>query len=252
MLKDQGARHDLVDAVLASGASPPPPPSPGPMSAVADIGNSLAGEGKGEGAHRTGQLGGDANLEARRDPSPHLSRKGRGDFGSEASSAADAPGGEGASEAAAFDGGGACPANDDLLLIVRRVEALSAFLATPEGANLLAGVKRAANILRAEEKKDGEGAFAGAPGPSLLRDPAEQALHAALASALPAAQAAIEAENFAGALSTLAALRGPVDAFFEGLQVNAPEPAIRLNRLRLLAQLREATRTVADFNKIAG
>lgn len=147
---------------------------------------------------------------------------------------------------------GAGGTNDDLLLITRRVEALSAFLATEDGANLLAGVKRAANILKAEEKKDGEGAFAGEADPALLSEPSEKALHAALMTALPAATRAAEAEDFAGAMRALSALRQPVDAFFEAVMVNAPEPAIRANRLRLLASLRAATLAVADFGKIAG
>jgi glycyl-tRNA synthetase beta chain len=147
---------------------------------------------------------------------------------------------------------GAGGTNNDLLLITRRVEALSAFLANEDGANLLAGVKRAANILKAEEKKDGEGAFDGAPESSLLSEPSEKALHAALMTALPAATKAAEAEDYAGAMRALAALRQPVDAFFEAVMVNAPEPAIRANRLRLLASLRTATLAVADFGKIAG
>jgi glycyl-tRNA synthetase beta chain len=142
--------------------------------------------------------------------------------------------------------------NDDLLLITRRVEALSAFLASEDGANLLAGLKRAANILKAEEKKDGEGAFDGAPDAGLLSEPSEKALHAALMTALPAATRAANAEDYAGAMRALAALRQPVDAFFEAVMVNAPEPAIRTNRLRLLASLRTATLAVADFGKIAG
>ena len=142
--------------------------------------------------------------------------------------------------------------NDDLLLITCRVEALSAFFASEDGANLLVGLKRAANILKAEEKKDGEGAFDGAPDASLLSEPSEKALHAALMTALPAATKAAEAEDYAGAMRALAALRQPVDAFFEAVMVNAPEPAIRANRLRLLASLRTATLAVADFGKIAG
>jgi glycyl-tRNA synthetase beta chain len=138
------------------------------------------------------------------------------------------------------------------LLITRRVEALTAFLATEDGANLLAGTKRAANILKAEEKKDGEGAFAGEPDAALLSEPTEKALHAALLTALPAAAKAAEIEDFAGAMAALAALRGPVDAFFEAVMVNAPEPAIRANRLKLLNSLRAATLSVADFSKIAG
>jgi glycyl-tRNA synthetase beta chain len=147
---------------------------------------------------------------------------------------------------------GAGSANDDLLLIIRRVEALSAFLATEDGANLLAGYKRAANILRAEEKKDGEGAFAGEVSAALLAEPAEKALHAALAKALPAASAAVAKEDFAGAMTALAGLRAPVDAFFEAVQVNAPDAAIRANRLKLLHALRAATLSVADFGKIGG
>ncbi len=147
---------------------------------------------------------------------------------------------------------GAGGSNDDLLLITRRVEALTAFLATEDGANLLAGTKRAANILKAEEKKDGEGAFAGEADPALLSDPAEKALHAALLTALPAAARAAKAEDFAGAMAALAALRQPVDAFFGAVMVNAPDPAIRANRLKLLNALRAATLSVADFGKIAG
>ena len=142
--------------------------------------------------------------------------------------------------------------NDDLLLVVRRVEALTAFLATEDGANLLAGYKRAANILRAEEKKDGEGAFAGAADPALLAEPQEKALHAALGEALPEAQAAAAGERYGEALAALSCLRAPVDAFFDKVTVNAPDPALRANRLRLLSTLRAATLAVADFGKIAG
>jgi glycyl-tRNA synthetase beta chain len=143
-------------------------------------------------------------------------------------------------------------AHEPTLPIIRRVEALTVFLATEDGANLLAGAKRAANILKAEEKKDGEGAFAGEADPALLSDPAEKALHAALLTALPAAATAAKAEDFAGAMAALAALRQPVDAFFEAVMVNAPDPAIRANRLKLLGALRAATLSVADFGKIAG
>lgn len=143
-------------------------------------------------------------------------------------------------------------ANDDLNLVVRRVEALTAFLATEDGANLLAGYKRAANILRAEEKKDGEGAFAGAADPALLAEPEEKALHAALAQALPEAQAAAAGERYGEALAALSRLRAPVDAFFDKVTVNAPDPALRANRLRLLSTLRAATLAVADFGKISG
>ncbi len=147
---------------------------------------------------------------------------------------------------------GAGGANDDLLLIVRRVEALTAFLATEDGANLLAGYRRAANILRAEEKKDGEGAFAGAVEAAQLVEPQEIALAGALAEALPTVQAAVAREAYGEALAALSRLRAPVDAFFEAVIVNAPDPAIRANRLRLLSSLREATLSVADFSRIAG
>ncbi len=121
-----------------------------------------------------------------------------------------------------------------------------------DGKNLLAGYRRAANILRAEEKKDGEGAFAAAPDAALLAEPEEKALHAALANVLPEAEAAVAAEQYACAMKALATLRGPVDAFFDKVTVNAPEPALRANRLRLLNGLRQATLAVADFGRIAG
>jgi glycyl-tRNA synthetase beta chain len=140
---------------------------------------------------------------------------------------------------------------DDLLLIVRRVEALGKFLDTDDGKNLLAGYKRAANILRDEEKKSGE-AFAGAVDAAKLTEPEENALNAALDTAVPAATAAVAKEDFAAAMSALAKLRAPVDAFFDKVRVNAEDPAVRANRLRLLNRLREATLAVADFSKIAG
>ena len=142
--------------------------------------------------------------------------------------------------------------NDDPLLVVRRVEALGAFLETEDGTSLLAGFKRAANILRAEEKKDGEGAFEAAADPARLVDPAEKALHEALSVAGEAALHALGKADFAGAMRAMAALRAPVDAFFEAVLVNADDPAIRRNRLALLAGLRRVTRQVADFSKVAG
>jgi len=146
-------------------------------------------------------------------------------------------------------------ANDDLLLITRRVAALGRFLDTEDGANLLTGYKRAANILRAEEKKDGEGAFAGAPDLHLIADAGlieEKALAVALAQATPKAEAAVVAEDYEGAMAALAELRPAVDAFFDKVTVNDPDPAQRANRLKLLNQLRQATRAVADFDRIAG
>jgi glycyl-tRNA synthetase beta chain len=140
---------------------------------------------------------------------------------------------------------------DDLALIVKRVEALDAFLKTDDGANLLAGAKRAANILSIEEKKD-KTTYTGEVDGALLTDPAERDLDAALAKVKFDTQAAINVENFAGAMRALAQLRGPVDTFFETVTVNAPDAKLRANRLRLLAEIRTATQTVADFSKIAG
>ncbi|HEY1153805.1 MAG TPA: DALR anticodon-binding domain-containing protein, partial [Pseudolabrys sp.] len=140
---------------------------------------------------------------------------------------------------------------DDLLMIVRRVEALGKFLDTDDGKNLLAGVKRASNILRIEEKKDGK-TFAGAPDAALLKEPEEKALASAVAAAKADASAAVAKEDFAAAMSAMAKLRGPVDAFFDKVTVNADDKALRENRLKLLNEIREATRAVADFSQIQG
>ncbi|ARO56745.1 glycine--tRNA ligase subunit beta [Methylorubrum zatmanii] len=147
----------------------------------------------------------------------------------------------------------ALPGQDDLLMVVRRVEALGAFLATDDGKNLLAGYKRAANILRIEEKKDGR-AYDEAPDAALAASgqPEERALGEALAAARQEASAAVAAEDFAGAMRALSRLRAPVDAFFEKVTVNADDPALRKNRLLLLNALRAATREVADFSRIEG
>jgi glycyl-tRNA synthetase beta chain len=145
--------------------------------------------------------------------------------------------------------------SDDLLLITRRVAALGRFLETEDGKSLLAGYKRAANILKAEEKKDGEGAFAAAADLQLIAEAGlieEKGLAVALAQATPKAEAAVAAEDYEGAMAALADLRPAVDAFFDKVTVNDPDPALRANRLRLLNQLREATRAVADFGRIAG
>ncbi|MCA1952888.1 MAG: glycine--tRNA ligase subunit beta, partial [Hyphomicrobiales bacterium] len=183
MLRDQGARHDLVDAVLGNG-----------------------------GKAKSSEVG------------------------------------TGSREDSASENN----ANDDPLLVVRRVEALGAFLDTEDGRSLLAGFRRAANILRAEEKKDGEGAFEAAADPALLKEGAEQALHDALSTAGEAASAALDKQDYAAAMRAMAALRGPVDRFFEAVMVNAEDPAIRRNRLALLAALRRVTRQVADFSKVTG
>ncbi|MCA6118603.1 glycine--tRNA ligase subunit beta [Bradyrhizobium sp. WSM 1738] len=140
---------------------------------------------------------------------------------------------------------------DDLLLVVRRVEALGAFLDTDDGKNLLAGTKRASNILAIEEKKD-KRTFDGAPDAGLYQLPEEKALAKAIDQVKSEAGAAVAKEDFATAMSAMAKLRPAVDAFFDKVKVNADEPAVRENRLRLLNEIRVATRAVADFSKIEG
>ncbi|MBC8129916.1 MAG: glycine--tRNA ligase subunit beta, partial [Rhizobiaceae bacterium] len=176
-LRDQGARHDLVDAVLSEGRE------------------------------------GDAPISPSRGETTHV-------------------------------------ANDDLLDIARRVEALGAFLSTEDGKNLLAGTRRAANILAAEEKKGTR--VAASVDPALLAEPEETALAGAIETADAAVSEAVAAEDYARAMTVLALLRVPVDAFFETVLVNAEDEAVRANRLALLTRIRSATRKVADFSKIAG
>ncbi|GAA0643211.1 glycine--tRNA ligase subunit beta [Brevundimonas lenta] len=141
--------------------------------------------------------------------------------------------------------------DDDLVRIVRRVEALDAFLATDDGANLLAGYKRASNILKAEEKK---GPLpTGMVETGMADQPAEEtALAFASAAAQSAVDQALETEDFAAAMRALAALRAPVDAFFDKVMVNSDVPAERDNRLKLLGQVRAVMGRVADFGQIAG
>ncbi len=140
---------------------------------------------------------------------------------------------------------------DDLVLIARRVEALGKFLDTEDGRNLLAGAKRAANILRIEEKRDAT-TFAGAPDPQLYAQTEERALADAIDIAKRDAAAAVEQEDFAAAMHAMAKLRPHVDAFFEKVTVNTDDKPVRANRLRLLNQIRAATLAVADFSKIEG
>ncbi|MEI6573201.1 MAG: glycine--tRNA ligase subunit beta [Alphaproteobacteria bacterium] len=141
--------------------------------------------------------------------------------------------------------------NDDLLLVVKRVEALDALLATDDGKNLLAGFRRAANILKAEEKKDGV-TYSGTINAALLKEPQEKALGDILGVASRHAADHVKKQDFSGAMRELAQLRPAVDAFFEAILVNAEDAATRKNRLALLAAFRDATRTVADFSAIAG
>ena len=140
---------------------------------------------------------------------------------------------------------------DDLLLIVRRVAALGKFLDSDDGKNLLAGVKRASNILRIEEKKDNK-SYAGAPDAKRLAAPEEKALAEAINIAKKEASAAVAKEDFAAAMSAMAKLRPRVDAFFEKVTVNVDDKVLRENRLKLLNEIREATRAVADFSRIEG
>ena len=140
---------------------------------------------------------------------------------------------------------------DDLLLVVRRVEALGRFLDSDDGKSLLAGTKRASNILREEEKKSGT-TFAGEVEPGRLKAPEERALFEAVGAATGAARAAVAVEDYDGAMRAIAGLRAPVDTFFDAVRVNDDDPAVRENRLRLLNQIRAATLAVADFSKIEG
>jgi glycyl-tRNA synthetase beta chain len=169
---------------------------------------------------------------------------------------------------------------DDLVRLLSRVKALQAFVTSEDGVNLLAGYKRAANILKKEERAapspplGGEGRGEGAALEALSRtssplpplptispasggegyvfEPAEAALIAALESAEPRATAAIAAEDFAGAMTALATLRGPIDAFFTDVTVNDVNPEKRLTRLAILEKIRAAVHKVADFSKIEG
>ncbi len=202
-LREQGARHDLIDAVLASGDTPTSP---------------LRG-GRAEGAG-----GGISSSTGAGEPPPLAPPlKGEGDSRS---------------------------SNDDLLTIVRRVEALGTFLDTEDGRNLLAGTRRAANILAAEQKKGT--AVAASVDPALFREDAEKVLFSAVNQAENQAGEAIQKEDFSAAMLALSALREPVDSFFDKVLVNDEDQAVRANRLALLERIRAATGQVADFSKIAG
>jgi glycyl-tRNA synthetase beta chain len=140
---------------------------------------------------------------------------------------------------------------DDLLMVVRRVEALGKFLDSDDGKNLLAGTKRASNILAIEEKKD-KRTFDGAPNAALYSLGEEKALAKAIDQAKKEAGSAVAKEDFAGAMTAMAKLRPAVDAFFDKVKVNDDDPKVRENRLKLLNEIRSATRAVADFSKIEG
>ncbi|WP_159587312.1 glycine--tRNA ligase subunit beta [Chelativorans xinjiangense] len=213
-LRDQGARYDLIDAVLASGR--PISPLVGEMSAQPAKGGAVppaSPPAKGEGERST------------LPPSalPGISPT-RGEIGPSS--------------------------NDDLLLIVRRVQALSELLETEDGKNLLAGTNRAASIVDIEEKKGTR--IAGAVDPALLKEGAEIRLFEAVNQAEKKAGEAIQKQDFSAAMKALAGLRGPIDSFFEDILVNVENDSLRANRLALLSRIREATVQVADFSKIAG
>jgi glycyl-tRNA synthetase beta chain len=140
---------------------------------------------------------------------------------------------------------------DDLLMIVRRVDALGKFLDSDDGKNLLAGYKRATNIIRIEEKKD-KREYTGAPEPQKYELPEEKALAEAIDVAKKEASAAVAKEDFSAAMLAMAKLRPRVDAFFDKVTVNVDNKGLRENRLKLLNEIREATRSVADFSKIEG
>ncbi|MER8535403.1 glycine--tRNA ligase subunit beta [Mesorhizobium sp. M1005] len=206
-LRDQGARHDLIDAVLAAG-SRPISPLEGEMSAKPTEGGAVP-----PASHSV------APPSALPGISPSREEIGQS-------------------------------SNDDLLQIVRRVEALGSFLDSEDGKNLLAGAKRAANIVAAEEKK--KTTIADHVEPALFREDAEKALYAAVNQAERQAGEAIQNEDFSAAMLALSVLREPVDSFFDEVLVNDEDQAVRANRLALLARIRAATDRVADFSKIAG
>ncbi|WP_281685318.1 glycine--tRNA ligase subunit beta [Thalassobaculum salexigens] len=155
--------------------------------------------------------------------------------------------------AAVFELGG----EDDLVRLLARVHALADFLATDDGANLLAGYRRASNILRAEEKKDGpfsatEETFADRIDPSILAQAEETALYDAVRAADTEIGNHLAAEAFTSAMASLSNLRGPIDAFFDAVTVNADDAALRTNRLRLLDAVRTAMGNIADFSRVEG
>jgi glycyl-tRNA synthetase beta chain len=143
----------------------------------------------------------------------------------------------------------AAGADDDITRLLRRTEAITTLLGQDDGANLLVAYRRAANILRIEDRKDGP--HSGAPDPTLLAEPAEQGLEGAIIAGM-AVEGLIRDEDYVKAMAEMAKLRAPLDAFFDKVTVNAPEPNLRRNRLRLLNQVRTTMDRVADFSRIEG
>ena len=140
---------------------------------------------------------------------------------------------------------------DDLVRLLARVEALTAFLETDDGADLLTAYKRASNIVSIEEKRDGK-SYADAPEAGDFRQDEETALHASLGASMKASSVALKGEDFTAVMGELAKLRAPVDAFFDEVTVNCDDPKLRQNRLRLLSQIRATLGNVADFSRIEG
>ena len=151
--------------------------------------------------------------------------------------------------AAVFAAKGARQADDDLTRLLARTDAVAALLGTEDGANLLTAYRRAANILRIEQRKDGP--HDAPPDASLLREQAELDLDHALA-ARDTVSSRLDAEDFSGAMAELARLRQPLDGFFDKVTVNAPEPDLRRNRLRLLHRVQATMDQVADFSRLEG
>lgn len=141
--------------------------------------------------------------------------------------------------------------DDDIVRLIARVRALQTFVDGEDGANLLAAYRRASNIVRIEEKKDGV-RYHGEAMAALLEQDEERALYEGLREAGTRIADALEAEDFQGAMTALAALRGPVDAFFDEVTVNCDAPDVRRNRLMLLSEIRAALGNIADFSKIEG
>jgi glycyl-tRNA synthetase beta chain len=140
---------------------------------------------------------------------------------------------------------------DDLVRLVSRVEALTQFLESDDGANLLAAHKRASNIVSIEEKKDGV-RFDGAVDPALLTDANESSLFESLTAVVAKIQPLLAEEQYDDAMTVLAGLRNPVDKFFDEVTVNAEDPATRQNRLHLLSQIGAAMGEIAEFNQVEG
>ncbi|WP_313352578.1 glycine--tRNA ligase subunit beta [Paracoccus sp. (in: a-proteobacteria)] len=145
----------------------------------------------------------------------------------------------------------AMPGNDDLVLLVNRATALSDVLGSKDGPNLLQGLKRASNILSQAEEKDGVEYSFGAD-PKFAETAEERALFSALDRAEPAIRDAVAREDFPAAMTAIASLRAPIDAFFEAVQINADNQILRRNRLNLLSRIRDAGRLIADFGKVEG